>query len=110
MSLTDTVFLALQPQKSKSASTTKPINHTMMKQLLLTIALFGATEAFKATPAIKPTLIKHESSVETALALRGGGVVDPGTCARSMPSNPRPACCVYSTVSDAVPGEWLAQG
>jgi len=49
-----------------------------MKLLLLAIALFGATEAFKATPAIKPTLIKRESSVETALALRGGGVVDQG--------------------------------
>jgi len=49
-----------------------------MMKLVLAIALVGSAEAFKASPTINPAIMKHEPSLTSALALRGGGVVDQG--------------------------------
>ena len=54
----------------------------MMKLLLSALAL-GSVEAFKVNaPALTPAAPKLPS-LENALALRGGGMVDQGMCTRA---------------------------
>ena len=78
----------------------------MMKVLLMALALGCSVEAFKvSSPALKPAVAKLPS-LDTALALRGGGMVDQGICARALRSNAELSLSLWAELGRS---RWRAQ-